>query len=89
MMALRVDSQAAIDYWLARFDAHQVRHGEPFLWHGARPAVHFWDPEGQRLMFISDEGTPGGIPWQKALYRLNMPSKGFLGRGLQCVIANK
>ena len=82
VMALRVDSRAAIDYWLARFDAHQVRHGDVFLWHGDRVAVHFWDPEGQRLMLISDEETPGGIPWAKSPVPAEYAIKGIFGAGI-------
>lgn len=82
IMALRVNNRATIDYWLARFDAHQVRHGEAFLWYGDRPAVHFWDPEGQHLLLISDEGVPGGTPWPKSPVPAEHAIKGIFGAGI-------
>jgi len=82
MIALRVPDQAAIDYWVARFDAHGIDHDIPYLWMGNRPAVAFRDPEGQQLMLISDLGTPGGVPWDKTDVPIAHAITGLFGTGI-------
>ena len=44
----RVNGRAALDYWMARFEALAVRHG-PLENFAGRDRVRFEDPEGQRL----------------------------------------
>jgi glyoxalase family protein len=63
-IALRVPGRAALDWWLARLDAHGVTHG-PLTEHAGRAAVGLSDPEGQRLLLVDDSGAalPGGTPW--------------------------
>lgn len=82
MIALRVPDQAAIDYWVERFAAHGIDHDAPYLWMGNRPAVAFRDPEGQQLMLISDLGTPGGVPWDKADVPIAHAITGLFGTGI-------
>lgn len=82
MIALRVADQAAIDYWVTRFDAKGVSHDEPYLWMGDRPAVAFRDPEGQQLMLISDHGHGGGVPWDKTDVPLAHAIRGLFGVGI-------
>jgi glyoxalase family protein len=82
MIALRVPDQAAIDYWVARFDAHGIEHDAPYLWMGNRPSVAFRDPEGQQLMLISDLGNPGGIPWDKTDVPVAHAITGLFGTGI-------
>lgn len=65
--ALRVRSEAALDYWMERFDEFQVPHGEIEEVFG-RSALSFQDFEGSRLMLVVDDGQgiEYGIPWTKA-----------------------
>lgn len=65
--ALRVRSEAALNYWIGRFDEFQVPHGEIEEVFG-RSAVSFQDFEGSRLMLVVDDGQgiEYGIPWTKA-----------------------
>lgn len=74
----RVDGRAALEYWLDRFEAHQVRHHGPETFAG-RDVLRFEDPEGQRLMLVDDGGAAfEGEPWEQevpAEYAL----RGFYG----------
>ncbi len=53
---LRVRGEAALRWWVQRFDEHQVAHGEVFERDG-RLTVRFEDPEGQRLALVDDGGA--------------------------------
>jgi glyoxalase family protein len=53
---LRVNGEAALDWWRQRFDDLQVPHREIVAWDG-RMTVRFEDPEGQRLALVDDGGT--------------------------------
>lgn len=63
---LRVPNDAALAYYINRFDEFQVRHegiGELF----GTKIVKFEDADGQRFQLFSDEhnkGVAAGIPWQ-------------------------
>jgi glyoxalase family protein len=67
-IALRVPGRAALDWWIARFDALGIEH-DGLSTRAGFAAVAFRDPEGQRLALI-DEGDspaiPGGVPWDRA-----------------------
>lgn len=64
--AFRVDGQAALDYWRARFDALGVNH-QPIVTFAGRSLLRFEDPEGQRLALIDDGGAPfDGEVWDGA-----------------------
>jgi len=68
LTGLRVPSDAAIEYWVNRFDEYSVKHQGVSEQLG-RKVIFFEDPEGQRLMLVSDEkneGVEGGIPWDKS-----------------------
>lgn len=59
---LRVDSLAALEWWAAWLDAHQLPHSGIFEL-DSRPTIHFDDFEGQRLALVADN-TPGDrFPW--------------------------
>ncbi|GGE56561.1 putative ring-cleaving dioxygenase MhqA [Pullulanibacillus camelliae] len=68
-LALRVQSDQALDFWQQRFKMLNVAHGEITRAYG-RKSLRFKDPEGQRLILVSDEtnlkGVPGGKPWDKS-----------------------
>lgn len=65
--SFRVPSDNALDYWLERFDQHDVTHTGLTSQFGNK-SIQFVDFDGQQYQLISDEhnpGVPAGIPWQK------------------------
>lgn len=63
--SLRVANDAAIRYWADRFEQFEVDHDE-IAERAGRNTLAFRDPEGQRLVLVSDEhnrGVAGGVPW--------------------------
>lgn len=64
---LRVPSDAALAYWVKRFDKYNVKHSgiqEQF----GRRVIDFQDFDEQLYQLVSDESDTGvapGIPWQK------------------------
>lgn len=64
--AFRVPMDAALDYWIKRFDKYQVAHKgiqEVF----GKKTISFVDFDDQQYMLISDEnnrGVASGTPWQ-------------------------
>ena len=64
--AFRVKSEAALDYWIGRFDEFEVPHGK-IEQRFNRPTLTFQDFEGSRLMLVVDDGKgiEYGIPWTK------------------------
>lgn len=65
--SLRVASDAALDYWIKRFDELGVAH-EGIQERSGHQVIPFEDFEGQRLTLISDEknlGVASGKPWDK------------------------
>lgn len=65
--SFRVPSDQALDYWLARFDQHNVTHTGLTSQFGNK-SIQFVDFDGQQYQLISDEhnpDVPAGIPWQK------------------------
>ncbi|MBU5595451.1 ring-cleaving dioxygenase [Amphibacillus sp. MSJ-3] len=65
LISLRVPNDKAIDYWIRRFDELAVKHQGSSEQLG-RKVLYFEDPEGQRLMLVSDQNNTGveaGIPW--------------------------
>ena len=65
--SFRVPTDAALDYWVQRFDRLQVKHtgiAEQF----GKKTLSFSDFDDQQYQLISDEGNKGiasGTPWQK------------------------
>lgn len=55
--AFRVNGREALDYWIERLDAHNVRHHGLERFAG-RDILRFEDFEGQRLILVDDEGAP-------------------------------
>ena len=54
--AFRVASREALAFWIERFDALSIKHGDILLF-GDRELVSFEDPEGQRLYLVNDRGA--------------------------------
>lgn len=64
LTSLRVASDKALTFWQDRFLQHGVEH-EGIVECMGRKSIQFRDPEGQRLMLVSDEtneGVDGGVP---------------------------
>lgn len=78
--SLRVAGDEALRYWENRLTSHGISH-DGIAEIGGRPALAFRDPEGQRLILVSDEsntGVAGGIPWSES----PVPAEyGILGLG--------
>ncbi|MGN7938316.1 ring-cleaving dioxygenase [Virgibacillus sp. 6R] len=78
--SLRVKDNEALQYWKERFVQLHVDHDE-IQYESQRATLSFRDPEGQRLILVSDEGNKGvagGIPWDKS----PVPKeKGIIGLG--------
>lgn len=67
-ISLRVANDRALEYWAQRFDEFEVEH-EEVKQRGGRATLFFKDPEGQRLILVSDEnnmGVAGGKPWDRS-----------------------
>ena len=86
LMSMRVDSDASVAYWAQRLAEHGVAHQGVQSWHG-RASVAFSDPEGQRLMLISDGGRSGGTPWERSPVPAEHYIKGIFGAGV--VVRNR
>ncbi|WP_010272197.1 ring-cleaving dioxygenase [Paenibacillus senegalensis] len=66
--SLRVADDEALRYWENRLNEHGV-DAEPIREFAGRNVILFRDPEGQRLVLVSDEhneGVPGGKPWAQS-----------------------
>ncbi|WP_020618600.1 ring-cleaving dioxygenase [Paenibacillus daejeonensis] len=78
--SLRVASNKALQYWKERFEQFGVDHDE-IVSRGGRDSIAFRDPEGQRLILVSDEtneGVAGGTPWDRSTVP---PEYGIVGLG--------
>lgn len=63
---LRVKGEAALPWWVQRFDEFRVPHGDTFERDG-RLTVRFEDPEGQRLALVDDGGSGDhSAPWEQS-----------------------
>ncbi len=65
--SFRVPSDAAIDYWIKRFDHYQVKHDQVIEQFG-RKVLYFEDFDRQQYALFSDENNQGvasGEPWYK------------------------
>lgn len=65
--SFRVPNDAAMDYWVKRFDRLGVKHGGIEELFGKK-TISFVDFDDQQYQLISDEnneGVPAGTPWQK------------------------
>lgn len=78
--SLRVPDDDTLAYWQERFNERGVDH-DGISKQGKRNVIHFRDPEGQRLILISDEsnrGVKGGKPWEHSSVPVE---KGIIGLG--------
>jgi glyoxalase family protein len=65
--SFRVPSDAALEYWVQRFDRLEVKH-TGIEEHFGKKTLSFVDFDDQQYQFISDEfnkGVESGTPWQK------------------------
>lgn len=65
--SFRVPTDEALEFWHKRLHIHGV-NAEPIKTVFSTKTFSFSDPEGQRLMIVSDEGQdgiPGGTPWKR------------------------
>ncbi|MEO8398158.1 MAG: ring-cleaving dioxygenase [Chloroflexota bacterium] len=75
----RVNGHAALDYWVTRFDAKQVKHNAVESFNG-RDIVRFEDPEGQRLTLVDDQGADfEGEVWDGVDVPPEFAIRGFYG----------
>ena len=63
--SLRVHGEETLRWWMERFDALRVHHGELFERDG-RLTLPFEDPEGQRLALVEDGGKGDAFPWDRS-----------------------
>lgn len=66
--SLRVAGDEALRYWKQRFEEFGVEHDD-IIERAGRQTLAFRDPEGQRLILVSDEnnhGVAGGVPWTRS-----------------------
>lgn len=78
--SLRVKDDAALRYWEHRLEENGIEH-EGVVEQNGRSVLHFRDPEGQRLVLVSDETNQGvapGVPWDNSPVP---PEKGITGLG--------
>ena len=71
--SFRVKDDAALDYWVSRFNEYAIDHGEIQERFGKK-YLEFEDFDNQRYQLISDEknqGVAAGTPWKKS----NVPSE--------------
>src|SRR5262245_40196892 len=75
----RVNGQAALDYWVKRFDEQNVVH-QPIQMFAGRSILPFEDREGQRLTLVDDGGAPfEGEVWDGAGVPAEFAIRGFYG----------
>ncbi|MHA3066377.1 ring-cleaving dioxygenase [Lacticaseibacillus saniviri] len=64
--SFRVPNDAALDYWIKRFDQFNVAH-DPISDQFGDKIINFHDQDDQQFQLISDEhntGVAGGTPWK-------------------------
>src|SRR5450755_864968 len=52
----RVNGRSALEYWVGRLDAHNVKH-DAIVTFAERAILRFEDTEGQRLTLVDDGGA--------------------------------
>ncbi|MCA5014069.1 MULTISPECIES: ring-cleaving dioxygenase [unclassified Enterococcus] len=65
--SFRVKNDASLDYWIDRFNEHDIDHG-PIQERFGKKYLEFEDFDNQRYQLISDEqnhGVAAGVPWKK------------------------
>jgi glyoxalase family protein len=75
----RVNGQAALEYWVRRFDDLDVKH-QPIQTFAGRAILRFEDREGQRLTLVDDGGADfHGEIWDGAGIPAEYAVRGFYG----------
>lgn len=75
----RVNGEAALEYWVRRFEQHQVKY-QPIQTFAGRSVLRFEDPEGQRLTLVDDGGAAfEGEIWDGASIPAEYAIRGFYG----------
>src|SRR5690606_17403919 len=73
----RVNGQAALEYWLNRFEMNGVSNSGIESFDG-RASLRFEDAEGQRLALVDDGGAPfEGEPWDGVDIPAEFALRGF------------
>lgn len=66
LTGLRVNGEAALNWWAERFDAMKLRHS-PISERDGRLTLRFEDPEDQRLALVDDGGAGDApTPWDRS-----------------------
>ena len=74
---LRVKGEAALGWWVERFDESGVAHGDVFERDG-RLTLQFEDREGQRLALVDDGGAGDPpVPWDRSPVPLEHQIRGL------------
>lgn len=71
--SFRVPNDASLEYWVKRFDEHDIAHGE-ISERFEKKYLEFEDFDNQRYQIISDQnnvGVAGGTPWKNS----NVPAE--------------
>lgn len=73
-----VPSIKSLTYWKKRFEQFEVRHGE-ITTYANRPALHFEDEEGLRMVLLVANGEKGDQwePWEKSLVPIKHQIQGM------------
>jgi glyoxalase family protein len=77
-VALRIDSEEALEWWRNEFERRGVPHSQAGGSEGSL-RLAFSDPEGQRLELVPDGGIPGGRPWSGSPVPPEFRVKGLYG----------
>lgn len=78
-ISLRVANDDSLHFWKKRFEELEVEH-EEITERANRLSLAFTDPEGQRLILVSDENNEGvsaGTPWEKSSVPQNVGVTGL------------
>jgi glyoxalase family protein len=62
LTTLRVSGESVFEYWLQRFDEHDVKHSGMSTRDG-HMVLDFEDPQGTQLSLVDDDGEGAAHPW--------------------------
>ena len=79
--ALRVAGPDHLAWWAGRLDGLGIAH-EGVREIAGRMSLRFADPEGQRLLLVSDDNAPGGTPWDGSPVPVSKGIRGLDGVSL-------
>src|SRR5690625_3957404 len=67
-IGLLVPTEKSLSYWKDRLQTYAIQHDEAFTTYAGRPALHFIDPDGLRLIFVVANGEKESFwqGWDKA-----------------------